>query len=90
MGAPGKSILVGLDRLHHAQLLVVHHVAVEHEHAGVIEEARADHGNATTTCSADPGLDGRKEARKTYAEQTKLLVTLAPALIFAPAAIIGL
>jgi hypothetical protein len=39
---------------------------------------------------SDPGLDGRKEACKTYIEQTKLLVTLASALIFAPAAIIGL
>lgn len=38
----------------------------------------------------DPTLDGRKEACKTYVEQTKLLVTLASALIFAPAAIIGL
>jgi hypothetical protein len=36
------SVLVDLDRLHHAHLLVVHHMAVHHEDAGVVEEARAD------------------------------------------------
>jgi hypothetical protein len=37
-----ESVLVDLDRLHHAHLLVVHHVAVHHEDAGVVEEPRAD------------------------------------------------
>src|ERR1700730_7742 len=32
--------------VHHAHLLVVHHVAVHHEDAGVVEEARADDGAA--------------------------------------------
>jgi hypothetical protein len=32
------SVLVDLDRLHHAHLLVVHHVAMQHEDAGVVEE----------------------------------------------------
>ena len=40
------SVLVDLDRLHHPHLLVVHHVAVHHEDAGVVEEARADDGAA--------------------------------------------
>lgn len=39
---------------------------------------------------SDPRLDGRKEACKTYIEQIKLLVTLASAFLFAPAAIFGL
>ena|ERR1043166_1113696 len=34
--------------------------------------------------------DNKKEACKTYVEQTKLLVTLASAFLFAPAAIIGI
>jgi hypothetical protein len=34
--------------------------------------------------------EGRKEAWKTYLEQTKLLVTLASAFLFAPAALIGI
>ena len=34
--------------------------------------------------------EGRKEACKTYLEQTKLLVTLASAFLFAPAALIGI
>jgi len=38
----GASVLVDLDRLHHTHLLVVHHVAVQHEDAGVVEETRAD------------------------------------------------
>src|SRR6516164_3084347 len=42
----GASVLVDLDRLHHAHLLVVHHMAVHHEDAGVVEEARADDGAA--------------------------------------------
>jgi hypothetical protein len=42
----GASVLVDLDRLHHAHLLVVHHVAMHHEDAGVVEEARADDGAA--------------------------------------------
>src|SRR5687768_5236714 len=33
--------------------------------------------------------DGKKEACKTYIEQTKLLVTLASAFLLAPAAVIG-
>src|SRR5712692_6052224 len=36
------SLLVDLDGLHHPHLLVVHHVTVQHEDAGVVEEARAD------------------------------------------------
>ena len=40
------SVLVDLDRLHHPHLLVVHHVAMHHEDAGVVEEARADDGAA--------------------------------------------
>src|SRR6516162_7533308 len=43
---PRASVLVDLDRLHHTQLLVVHHVAMHHENAGVVEEARADDGAA--------------------------------------------
>src|SRR5262249_25194169 len=39
-------VLVDLRRLHHAQLLVVHHVTVHQEGAGVIEETRADDGAA--------------------------------------------
>ena len=35
------SVLVDLDRLHHAHLLVVHHVAMQHEDARVVEETRA-------------------------------------------------
>jgi hypothetical protein len=42
------------------------------------------------TPTVDPALDGRKEACKTYVEQTKLLVTLASAFLFAPAAILAL
>jgi len=34
--------------------------------------------------------EGKKEACKTYLEQTKLLVTLASAFLFAPAALIGI
>jgi hypothetical protein len=34
--------------------------------------------------------DSKKEACKTYIEQTKLLVTLASAFLFAPAALIGI
>ena len=40
------SVLVDLDRLHHTHLLVVHHVAVQHEDAGVVEKARADDDTA--------------------------------------------
>ena len=36
------------------------------------------------------GEEGRKEAVKTYIEQTKLLVTLASAFLFAPPALIGI
>ena len=42
----GRSVLVDLDRLPHAQLLVVHHVAMHHEDPGVVEETRADHSVA--------------------------------------------
>jgi len=35
-------------------------------------------------------LESKKEACKTYVEQTKLLVTLASAFLFAPAALIGI
>src|SRR3954452_4169013 len=35
--------LVDLHGLHHAHLLMVHHVAVEHVDAGEIDEARAEH-----------------------------------------------
>src|SRR5260370_35921997 len=41
-GSRRASVLVDLDRLHHALLLVVHHVAMQHVDAGVIEEARAE------------------------------------------------
>jgi hypothetical protein len=34
--------------------------------------------------------EGKKEATKTYLEQTKLLVTLASAFLFAPAGLIGI
>jgi hypothetical protein len=34
--------------------------------------------------------EGRKEATKTYVEQTKLLVTLASAFLFAPPALVGI
>lgn len=34
--------------------------------------------------------DGQKEAVKTYIEQTKLLVTLASAFLFAPAGLVGI
>jgi len=34
--------------------------------------------------------EGRKEACKTYLEQTKLLVTLASAFLFAPAGLVGI
>lgn len=40
--------------------------------------------------SSDPKLEGKKEACKTYIEQTKLLVTLASAFLFAPAVLIPL
>jgi hypothetical protein len=40
----GASVLVDLDRLHHAHLFMVHHVAMHHEDAGLVEEARADDG----------------------------------------------
>src|SRR5436309_6589675 len=41
---PPRSLrLVDLHRLHHAHLLMVHHVAVEHVDAGEIEEARPEH-----------------------------------------------
>jgi hypothetical protein len=40
--ARSASVLVDLDRLHHAHLLVVHHVTAQHEDAGVVEETRAD------------------------------------------------
>jgi hypothetical protein len=33
---------IDFDHLHHAQILMVHHVAVEHEFAGEIEEARSE------------------------------------------------
>jgi hypothetical protein len=35
-------------------------------------------------------LDGKKEACKTYIEQTKLLVTLASAFLFAPAGLVAI
>src|SRR3954465_11184754 len=38
--------LVDLHGLHHAHLLMVHHVAVEHVDAGEIDEARAEHALA--------------------------------------------
>ena len=44
----------------------------------------------SSAAPADPNLDGKKEACKTYIEQTKLLVTLASAFIFAPAVLIPL
>src|ERR1041384_2526956 len=34
--------------------------------------------------------EGKKEAVKTYIEQTKLLVTLASAFLFAPAGLVGI
>lgn len=34
--------------------------------------------------------EGRKEATKTYIDQTKLLVTLASAFLFAPAGLVGI
>jgi hypothetical protein len=34
-----RSALIDLDRLHHAHLLVVHHVTMQHEDAVVVEEA---------------------------------------------------
>lgn len=37
---------------------------------------------------ATPVMDGRKEACKTYLEQTKLLVTLSSAFLFAPATLV--
>jgi hypothetical protein len=41
--------------------------------------------------SAAPNVDdGKKEAVKTYIEQTKLLVTLASAFLFAPAGLIAI
>lgn len=40
--------------------------------------------------SSDPTVEGKKEACKTYIEQTKLLVTLASAFLFAPAVLIPL
>ena len=43
-------------------------------------------GLMTDTTTTDPTLEGRKDAVKTYIEQTKLLVTLASAFIVAPAA----
>ena len=42
----GVLVLVDLDRLHHPHLLMVHNVAVQHEDAGVVEEARANDGAA--------------------------------------------
>src|SRR3954454_32628 len=41
--SPRSLRLVDLHGLHHAHLLVVHHVAVEHVDAGEIDEARAEH-----------------------------------------------
>jgi hypothetical protein len=37
-----------------------------------------------------PATDGKKEACKTYVEQTKLLVTLASAFLFAPAGLVAI
>lgn len=41
-----------------------------------------------TKLPPDPSLDARKEAVKTYIEQTKLLVALASAFVVAPAALV--
>ena len=50
----------------------------------------ADTTSAATSPVVDPKLEWKKEACKTYIEQTKLLVTLASAFLVAPAAILGL
>jgi hypothetical protein len=39
---------------------------------------------------SSPISEGRKEAAKTYLEQTKLLVTLASAFLFAPAGLVAI
>lgn len=44
----------------------------------------------TRAALVDPKLEGKKEACKTYIEQTKLLVTLASAFLVAPAALLPL
>jgi hypothetical protein len=41
-------------------------------------------------CAGEAVPDGKKEAIKTYIEQTKLLVTLASAFIFAPAGLVAI
>jgi len=40
--------------------------------------------------TATPVDEGKKEASKTYLEQTKLLVTLASAFLFAPAGLVAI
>jgi hypothetical protein len=49
-----------------------------------------DPTNGAAPLVVDPRLEWKKEACKTYIEQTKLLVTLASAFLIAPAAILGL
>lgn len=51
----------------------------------------ADQSSANPSAApVDPKLEGKKEACKTYIEQTKLLVTLASAFLVAPAALLPL
>lgn len=50
-----SSILVNLDGLHHPHLLMVHHMAVEHEDTRVIEEPGAE-DDAATLAFHDDGL----------------------------------
>ncbi|SRR5216683_1323901 len=40
--------------------------------------------------TVDPVFEGKKEACKTYMEQTKLLVTLASAFLFAPPGLVAI